>query len=265
MKLSFSIIAPLHQTVVENQVQVGTIDMDTRQTYSTAALVLAAGTSSRMEAGRHKLLLPLGDRPVIAHVVDAALASQARPILIVAGYRAEALRAALGYALVQPGVMLLENAEYRQGMSSSLKLGIQKLQEINRNFVYSSNICNKSISDHFIDSAVVLLGDQPLITQDIIDALIAARGATGKRIIAPLYQGQRGHPLLFAADLFTEFMQIDGDEGGRSVIVKHRAEMATIERPEIASQQDVDTWEAYQKVVELWREKQEQARSFDTE
>jgi len=44
--------------------------------YSTAAVILAAGSSSRMQGGRHKLLLPLADRPVLAHVIEVALASQ---------------------------------------------------------------------------------------------------------------------------------------------------------------------------------------------
>ncbi len=59
---------------------------------SFAAIILAAGSSSRMGAGRHKLLLPLGNRPVLAHVIAATLASQARPIVIVLGHQAEQVR-----------------------------------------------------------------------------------------------------------------------------------------------------------------------------
>ncbi len=59
--------------------------MDT--SLSTAAIILAAGSSSRMGGGRHKLLLPLDGRPVLAHVIDAISASQARPILIVLGHQ----------------------------------------------------------------------------------------------------------------------------------------------------------------------------------
>ena len=51
--------------------------------HHTAAIILAAGTSSRMGANRHKLLLPLHDRPVLAHVLDAVQASQARPVVLV--------------------------------------------------------------------------------------------------------------------------------------------------------------------------------------
>lgn len=224
------------------------------QTRSTAALILAAGTSSRMGAGRHKLLLPLGGRPVIAHVVDAALASQARPILVIVGHQATTVRSMLGYALAQPGVIFLENPDYQQGMSSSLRLGMQMLQKINRSTTPDDATINAAENALFIDSAVILLGDQPLVTSHIIDALLTARQMTNKRIIAPLYQGKRGHPLLFAADLFPEFLHISGDEGGRSIIENHRTEVATIERAEITSQYDVDTWEAYQQVVTIWNQ-----------
>ncbi len=233
------------------------------QTHSTAALILAAGTSSRMGAGRHKLLLPLGDRPVIAHVVDAALASQARPILIVAGYQAATLRTALDYALIQPQVIFLENTDYQQGMSSSLRIGMQGLQKMNMRTTQAEQtetIADVTENTLLIDSAVILLGDQPLVTNYIIDALLAARQATNKRIIAPLYQGKRGHPMLFAADLFPEFLHISGDEGGRSVVENYRAEIATVERPEITSQYDVDTWEAYQQVVTLWHQQENTER-----
>ena len=59
---------------------------------STAAIILAAGSSSRMGGGRHKLLLPLDGRPVLAHVIDAALESYARPIVIVLGHQADQVR-----------------------------------------------------------------------------------------------------------------------------------------------------------------------------
>ena len=60
-----------------------------QQKHSTAAIILAAGSSSRMGGGRHKLLLPLEGRPVLAHVIDATLASLAHPIVIVLGHQAE--------------------------------------------------------------------------------------------------------------------------------------------------------------------------------
>src|SRR5438094_7956696 len=94
---------------------------------STAAIILAAGSSSRMGAGRHKLLLPLGDRSVLAHVLEATLASHARPIILVLGHEAEQVRASIFQYTTHPSITLVENSDYLQGMSTSLRVGLQAL------------------------------------------------------------------------------------------------------------------------------------------
>jgi molybdenum cofactor cytidylyltransferase len=105
-----------------------------------------------------------------------------------------------------------------------------------------------------------MLGDQPLITAKVIDTLIDTWKVTGKRIVAPLYGGKRGGPTLFAASLFGELMEISGDEGGRKVLEKYRNEVEMVEMGDVvdvAVNYDVDTWEAYQEVVEAWQRKRE--------
>ncbi|HTK08346.1 MAG TPA: nucleotidyltransferase family protein [Ktedonobacteraceae bacterium] len=208
----------------------------------TAAIILAAGTSSRMGQDRHKLLLPLGDRPVLAHVLAAALASQARPIVLVLGHQANGVRTQLAPYLHDPAIIQVENPVYRQGMSTSLLAGLRTLQQ----------------EFPAIDSALILLGDQPLLTATIIDTLIADRHARQATIVAPIYHGKRGNPVLFAADLFPELLQVTGDEGGRQVITQHRQEVATIELGSALPAYDVDTWEAYQQVVTIWQQQQGQ-------
>jgi len=212
----------------------------------TAAIVLAAGSSSRMGDGRHKLLLPLHSRPVLAHVLDAVLASQARPIVLVLGHQPEQVRSHLAAYITNPDLNIVENPDYLQGMSTSMRLGIQTLQV----FGYTKN------KDESIDSALVLLGDQPLITAQHIDTLIATYRTTDKRIIAPTYEGKRGNPILFDASLFPELLEVTGDEGGRSVLERHREEIATVETSNPLANIDVDTWDAYQRVVEVWEDKQ---------
>ncbi|HLZ63951.1 MAG TPA: nucleotidyltransferase family protein [Ktedonosporobacter sp.] len=208
---------------------------------STAAIILAAGSSSRIGAGRHKLLLPLGGRPVLAHVVEATLASQARPIIIVLGHQADQVRAVLGTLAAHPAITLVENRNYLEGMSSSIQVGLQALMDTNTTALYRT------------DSALILLGDQPLMTTEIIDRLIASRHITGKRIITPLYQGRRGNPVLFDASLFGELLEVTGDEGGKSVVDRHRQEVASVEGGNTMASYDVDTWEAYQEVVAEWQ------------
>ena len=219
--------------------------MNIESTSHTAAIILAAGNSSRMGAGRHKLLLPLHDRPVLAHVLDATLASQTRPLILVLGHQADQVRERIALFTTHPDLTILENADYLQGMSTSMRLGIQTLLSLN----YRKPLTGE------IDSALVLLGDQPLITAQDIDTLIATYRTTGKRIIAPTYQGKRGNPILFDASLFPELLEVTGDEGGRRVLERHRDEIATVEMGNPLAIIDVDTWEAYQQVLAAWEQK----------
>lgn len=214
---------------------------------STAAIILAAGTSSRMEAGRHKLLLPLGNRPVLAHVIEVTLASQARPILIIVGHQAEQIRAAIARYIDHPAITIIENPAYQQGMSTSLHVGIKAL-------------INQTASPSKPGGALIILGDQPMMTTYILNTLITTRQTTDRRIVTPLYNGKRGNPILFDASLFPELLHVTGDEGGRSVIERHRQEVATVEMGNAVATYDVDTWEAYQQVVEEWQRQQIQGR-----
>lgn len=207
---------------------------------TTAAIILAAGTSSRMGAGRHKLLLPLGNRPVLAHVIEATLASQARPIVVVLGHQAEQVQAAIAQHTDHPRISTVENPDYQQGMSTSLHAGVKA-------------IINQAASPLRPDSALIILGDQPMMTAHILNTLITTRQTTGKRIIAPLYEGKRGNPILFDASLFPELLEVTGDEGARSVIERHRTEVATVELGSTVATYDVDTWEAYQQVFQTLR------------
>ncbi|HEY6411918.1 MAG TPA: nucleotidyltransferase family protein, partial [Ktedonobacteraceae bacterium] len=175
------------------------------ETSATAAVILAAGSSSRMGGGRHKLLLPLDGRPVLAHVIEAALSSQARPIIVVLGHEIGKVRTEMAAYLEGPGIIVVENRDYGQGMSTSMRAGLGALLE----------------GGYGVDSALIMLGDQPLITASVIDKLISAWRVKGKRIIAPLYEGKRGGPTLFAASLFAELMEVSGDEGGRRVLEKY--------------------------------------------
>jgi molybdenum cofactor cytidylyltransferase len=212
----------------------------------TAAILLAAGSSSRMGRGQHKLLLPLHDRPVLAHVIDATLASIARPIIIVLGHQADQVRTQIKPYTTSPSIMLVENTDYLQGMSTSLRMGVQML---------ISHSYRKAMLSYHVDSALILLGDQPMITPQVIDTLITAYRTTGRTIVAPLYNGKRGSPVLFNESLFPELIEVTGDEGGRTVLERHRQEMEVVEMGDALANYDVDTWEAYQQVVEAWEHK----------
>ena len=179
---------------------------------------------------------------MLAHVIGAVLASQARPIVLVLGHQAAEVRVQLAAYLTDADISVVENPAYREGMSTSLKAGLEVLQE----------------QVPSIDSALILLGDQPLLHTTMIDTLITTRQRTGAAIVAPLYDGKRGNPVLFAASLFAELRLVTGDEGGRQVIAQHKQEVTTVELGSTRPAYDVDTWEAYQQVVALWELQQEE-------
>lgn len=207
----------------------------------TAAIILAAGTSSRMSDGHNKLLLPLHQRPVLAHVIAAALGSHARPLMLVLGHQATEVRASIQQELQEHAIQVVENPAYALGQSTSMQAGLRALLALP--------------STHDTTSAIFLLGDQPMITSHMLDRLIELREQSRKRIVLPLYAGKRGNPVLFALDLAPELLQVSGDEGGRGILKRYPDDIATLEMDEEAANFDVDTWEAYQQVLAAWEQK----------
>lgn len=191
------------------------------------AVVLAGGRSSRM--GAHKLLLPLGGRPVATYALDAARSSGADPVVVVVGHQAEDVRAALPAGDYQ----VVVNAAYAAGMSTSLRAGIAALPPD-------------------AAGAVILLADQPLVTGEIVARVIAEARASGRGIVTASFDGRRGTPVYFARALFPELMTVVGDEGGRSVIARHPADVAVVEFADTAAALDVDDPEQYARLQAVW-------------
>src|SRR5262249_45979284 len=138
------------------------------------AIVLAAGQSKRM--GSQKTLLPLEGKPVIAHIVDALLTSRVQSVYVVHGVDGRAVKDALGKRPIE----FVENLLERSEMLDSLRCGLRKLP----------SAC---------EAVVIALGDQPRITSKLVDTLISAHQSTRAGIIVPVYNGKRGHPILFSS------------------------------------------------------------------
>ncbi len=186
-----------------------------------AAIVLAAGRSSRM-APQHKLLL--ADHtglPMIARVVDQALASRARPVIVVTGFRGADVRAAL---LGRP-VDFVEAGDHADGLSASLRAGLAAVPAA-------------------APAAIVVLGDMPLVTGAMLDQLMAAhRPDQGRTIVAASHQGAIGNPVLWDRCHFAELSRLTGDRGGRALLTRHAEAVVSSEIGE-AALTDIDTPEA---------------------
>jgi molybdenum cofactor cytidylyltransferase len=184
-----------------------------------AAVVLAAGKSTRMAPYNKLLVADRGGKPMIARVVDNVLSSAARPVIVVTGHRAEDVRAALGG---RP-VTFVHATDYETGLSASLKAGIAAVPES-------------------AAAAIVCLGDMPLVTGRIIDRLIAAYDADeGRAIVVPTHQGRAGNPVLWDRRYFPEILELTGDGGARGLLRRHLEQVAEVDVGDDAVLRDFDT------------------------
>lgn len=190
-----------------------------------AAIVLAAGGSSRM--GQPKQLLPLGGQPMVRCVVDAVCSVGLPQVVVVVGAHAQAVAG----ALVGLSVDIVVNPAWADGMSTSLRAGL--------NAVHSE-----------IQAVLIVLADQPTLTPDLVQALLAKYWATEALIVAPFYAGRRGNPVLFDRALFPELAALEGDRGGRLLLIKYDDQVAHVEIQDPALIVDVDTRQDYERLKE---------------
>jgi molybdenum cofactor cytidylyltransferase len=182
-----------------------------------AALVLAAGQSTRM--GSNKMMADIAGTPMIAHTVDAVLASAADPVVIVTGHQPERVRE----ALAGRKVAFVHNPHYAEGLSTSLRAGLDALP-----------------AD--VDAVIVALGDMPGVSAAHLDRLIAAFDPdAGAAICVPSFNGKRGNPVLWSKAYFPEMREIAGDVGARHLIGAHADEIKDVAMPDAGVLEDLDT------------------------
>jgi molybdenum cofactor cytidylyltransferase len=192
---------------------------------SVAAIVLAAGSSSRM--GRPKQVLPVGGKSLVRRAVEAAIGSTGRRTIVVTGEARDQVEAELEGLPVQ----IVHNPDYQQGMSTSLRAGLAALP-----------------AD--AEAVVVLLADQPFVDASVVDSLIGHYQQKRSPIVRPRYAGEPGNPVLWDHSLFDALAAQTGDQGGRTLLREHASEIAWLDLPDARQQFDVDTPEAYAQVAE---------------
>lgn len=158
-----------------------------------AGIVLAAGTSSRFGAG-NKLLAPYSGQAMVRSVVEAALATELDPVIVVTGHEAHAV----GEALAGLEVVFAHNAQFAAGQSGSLKTGIAAVPPE-------------------CAGAMILLGDMPEVTAEIINQLLDEFGDE-TCIVVPQHGGRRGNPVILGRSSFAELENAAGDEGARRLL-----------------------------------------------
>ncbi|MEK7730126.1 MAG: nucleotidyltransferase family protein [candidate division KSB1 bacterium] len=190
------------------------------------ALVLAAGTSARMQH-QNKLLLEWRAKPLIAHTVDHLLQTYVAEIIVVVGYGAAQVRA----ALQERPLRFVMNHRYAEGLSTSIIAGLA------------------AISDK-AEAVLICLGDLPLVAAAEINLLLTRYAQAERATIAvPIFNGQRGNPVLFNRSHCAAMLNLTGDAGCKTIIRQHEHEVLEVEMASDHVLRDVDTLEAYAQLV----------------
>jgi len=186
-----------------------------------AAVVLAAGRSTRM-GGPNKLLADIARRPLVRIAAEEALASRAKPVIVVTGHQREQVENALAGLPVE----LAHNPDFADGLGTSVRAGIAAVP-----------------AD--ADGAIVCLGDMPQVDAGLIDRLIAAFDPDqGALVVMPTFEGRRGNPVLWSRRFFPDLTAIEGDVGARHLIGRYSEAVVEVPLEGKAALVDVDTPEA---------------------
>jgi molybdenum cofactor cytidylyltransferase len=186
-----------------------------------AAIVLAAGRSTRM-GGPNKLVAEIAGRPLVRIAAEEALASRAKPVIVVTGHQRERVEAALAGLPLK----LVHNPDFADGLATSVRTGIATVPPA-------------------ADGAVICLGDMPQVDAALINRLIDAfdpeQGALG---VVPSINGKRGNPVLWSRRFFPDLMAIEGDVGARRLIGRYGEAVIEVPMTGKAAFTDIDTQEA---------------------
>ena len=148
--------------------------------------------------GRQKLLLPFGGKTIVERVVDEVMTAGIDGVVVVTGHDREGVEGVLG----DRGVITAYNAEYAEGMLSSVRCGMKVAPETWLGYL----IC---------------LGDQPLVKREVVAAVVAEFRAAPAGIVVPAFEGRRGHPVAIAASYREEVLRDFDDVGLRGLLQRY--------------------------------------------
>ncbi len=192
---------------------------------SVAAVVLAAGSSRRME-GRDKLYLEMAGESLLRRCVRQAIAARLDPVLVVAGPEPDRARR----ELADLSCRVVVNDDHAAGMGVSLACGVSHLPESASAFV-------------------ALLADMPLVGPEMVREVVERHRSGRADLVISRYGDEIAPPILYGRALFAELRELSGDVGGKPVIRKHLDEAVVVEwSAELA--RDVDVAEDAERLRE---------------
>lgn len=190
-------------------------------------MILAAGQASRM--GKAKMLLPYKDKTILEKIVDELLPLDPNRITIVTGHYHQEIKSIIH----NPTIMLVHNAGYQKGMSSSIQTGLKAMQE--------------QCPD--LQFLFILVADQPFLDRALLQKMIQLHKETNKGLVAASYEGVSGTPLLLAAKYFDKLYQLEGDKGARAILHQYPDDLALVDFE--LGWLDIDTESDYARFCEI--------------
>ncbi|MCB9006601.1 MAG: putative selenium-dependent hydroxylase accessory protein YqeC [Ardenticatenaceae bacterium] len=187
------------------------------------AVILAAGVGKRM--GQTKQLLPWGHTTVLGQTIQNLQQTAVHNLLVITGHKANAVRKIAQKA----GVQTLHNPDYASGeMLSSLQTAVRQL-------------------DENVTAVLVMLADQPMVAPETIALLLEAYWQGKSDLIAPVFAGRRGNPVLIGRDYFAELLALPPGDAPRSLLRRHAGKLHLVEVPTDAVLRDLDSPEQYKR------------------
>lgn len=176
-------------------------------------VVLAAGQGSRFGGSLHKLEQPLGAGTVLGHTLGHVIES-AYPFVVVTTQRLVPLVSTL---VARRDMVVISDEQARRGVGHSIAAGVAERP--------------------MAEGWLVLPGDMPLVSPASIRAV--ADALEDKPVAFSQYHGRRGHPVGFAAELYSELIALQGDEGARRVVARYPAHAVDVDDAGVLV--DIDT------------------------
>ena len=189
-----------------------------------SAIVLAAGKAKRM--GAPKLFLALHGKPLLQWSLESVLATEVIEVICVVR---DLTAAHANISVADDRLAWLVNERADAGQSSSIISGLWAI-------------------DPKADAALFVVGDQPMLSSQLINALFDRFNRVSAPIIAPIFQGQVRNPALFRREIFPELLKLEGDRGERAVIEKYQDRLELVQWNEEAPFMDIDDQKDYERI-----------------
>jgi molybdenum cofactor cytidylyltransferase len=179
-----------------------------RSSVTVAGVLLAAGTSSRF-GDENKLLATVAGEPIVRRALEPLLAADLAAVFVVVGHEADAVRSAVS----DPPVTVVRNDEYEAGQATSVRRGVEAVTG------HAGESTEGGERGEPVDGVLFALGDMPDVRAETVGTLVDAFAADAGDPLVAACDGRRGNPVLFGARFFDRLARVEGDTGGREILL----------------------------------------------